>query len=106
MVTGQIAIDADVLNTHARKVSQLADEVSTAIDAVNSINLGGGAFGVLCAWMVPPAQIASSIVGSHVRETRTMLHRTDDELRGAARDFTIAEDAHVSSLHALREALG
>ena len=101
-----INVDVDVLSAHARKVSQLADDVGVAADAVAGIDLGGGAFGVLCAWMVPPAQVVSGVVLSHSRETRVVLNRTEGELRGVASDFSAAEDANVDVLRAVGGVLG
>ncbi|WEG08614.1 type VII secretion target [Microbacterium horticulturae] len=100
-MTGNIAIDADVLLAHARKVAGFADDVDTALSAVNSVNLGGGAFGLLCAWMAPPAHAVSNVITSHTRESRQVLERTQRQLRNTVEDYSELEESHKAVLRAL-----
>lgn len=103
MVADRIAISPSGLTTHARQVEQLAADVSVALDAVRGINLGGGAFGVMCAWMVPPALITSTIVINHIEQAQDVLQRTSDELVGAAQDFAKTEDGILAALKVLTQ---
>lgn len=105
-MTGEIAVDADVLTAHARKVAGIADDVSTAVGAVRSVALGGGAFGVLCGWMVAPAEIVSDVIATHARASREALERTEQQLHATVADFTELEASHVAALRELGRGLG
>lgn len=104
-MSDQISIDSDALRAHARKVAQLADDVSTATNAIASINLSGGAFGLMCAWMVAPATVASNIVGSHIKETRSVLDRTSGAVSDTARTFDASEEQIIDAITQLDRAL-
>ncbi|MFK4788673.1 type VII secretion target [Microbacterium sp. ZW T5_56] len=101
MVADRIAISPSALTAHAQQVEQLATDVSVALDAVRGINLGGGAFGVMCAWMVPPALATSNIVISHIQQAQNVLQRTSDELVATAADFRSVEDGIHAALTGL-----
>ncbi|WP_433675741.1 type VII secretion target [Microbacterium gorillae] len=101
MVADRIAISPSGLTAHAEQVEQLATDVTVALDAVRGINLGGGAFGVMCAWMVPPALTASTLVINHIQQAQDVLQRTSDELRSTADDFRAMEDGNIAALNAL-----
>ena len=45
----RIAIDHDLIVSHAARVEQVASDIKVARDAAASTNMGGGAFGVLCS---------------------------------------------------------
>ncbi|WP_433674824.1 hypothetical protein [Microbacterium gorillae] len=101
MVADRIAISPSVLSAHAEQVEQLATDVTVALDAVRGINLGGGAFGVMCAWMVPPALAASTLVISHIEQAQRVLHHTSEQLVGMADDFRAVEDNTTATVDQL-----
>jgi hypothetical protein len=82
-----IAVDADLISTHAARVDTVAADIAVASDAAGSTNMGGGAFGVLCAFLVGPASIAASMAQSAIRAAEGMVQRSATELRGVATDM-------------------
>jgi len=101
----RIDIDANVLGYHAGRVDQVAANVSTASAAVDSMNLGGGAFGLMCAFLVPPVLVATTAAGLAVNSTERLLQRSTRELRGAVSDFSRNEDDAVRRIENLRRSL-
>ncbi|KQM38533.1 type VII secretion target [Microbacterium sp. Leaf203] len=106
MSGGNIRIDAELLNQHAGHVDQLASDAAQALSAVQSINLSGGAFGLLCAWMVPPVGVVSQAVGSAIQQGSRTIERTASQIRDAAGDFQRYEDSVVDVVRSLERGLG
>ena len=52
-MAGEIRSDPDILRGHARGVTVIAEDLDDALAAARSVDLSGGAFGVLCAFLVP-----------------------------------------------------
>ena len=96
-----IAIDQDLVIAHAARVNQVASDVSIARDAASSTNMGGGAFGVLCAFLVPPATVTAQMAGSAIAAAEAMVRRSAVEVRGVATDMAAFEEELSSSLAAI-----
>lgn len=105
-MTPQIRMDADVMLQHASRVQQLASDAAEAAAALKSVNLGGGAFGVMCAWIIPPVGLVSSAVSQHINGAEGVLERTGQELRGVVADFDAYEEAVVQATKSLEGGLG
>ena len=105
-MTGRITVDADLITAHAARVETVAADVSIASDAAGSTNMAGGAFGVLCAFLVPPAGIAASMAQSAIRAAEGMVRRSATELRGVATDMAAFEDDVVQAVATLDGQLG
>jgi uncharacterized protein YukE len=101
-----IRIDPDRLRSHAARVEQVAGDVAMAKDAAGSINLGGGAFGLMCAFLVPPISIVSSVAQSTLSAAGSMVQRSAREVRGVAGDFEANEDDIEQQISSLRSQLG
>ncbi|MFT8636429.1 MAG: hypothetical protein ABF811_00505 [Pseudoclavibacter sp.] len=104
-MAGEIRADPDILRGHARGVSVLAEDLDDALAAAQSVNLGGGAFGVLCAFLVPPAGLASSMAVASLRSAGSMLRRAAAEVNGWADDADETESQIVSDIRAIAAAL-
>lgn len=101
----RITIDFDLIEQHARRVDLVASDVALAHDAASSINVAGGAFGLMCAFLVPPAALVSTLATSALASAQGMVERSARELRGVGTDFTTTEDAIVTDLAAFDKAL-
>lgn len=104
-VADRISIDFDLLEQHARRVDLVASDVALAQDAASSINVGGGAFGLMCAFLVPPAALVSSLATSALASAQGMVERSARELRAVGTDFGTTEDAIVTDLAEFVKAL-
>lgn len=100
-----IAVDPDTVRSHAQRVGQVASDVRLAENAAGSMNLGGGAFGVMCAFLVPPAQLVSSIAIGTISAAATMLEQSEEQLKGLADDFDEGEQRQLDTIDGLRASL-
>lgn len=101
----RIQIDADLLNAHAARVQQVAADISVASGAASSSNMGGGAFGVLCAFLVGPATLAASMAGSAISAAEGMVGRSAGEIRGVAGDMSAFETDVMAAIGSLESQL-
>jgi hypothetical protein len=106
MAGKNIAVDAEVIHSHALRVEQVASDVGVARQAAASTNMGGGAFGVICAFLVAPATMAAAMAGSAIGAAEGMLQRSAREVRGVAADMAATEADIVQAVRALEKALG
>ncbi len=102
----KIAVDAELIHTHAGRVERVAAEVAEARQAAAATNMGGGAFGLICAFLVPPATLAASMAASAIGAAEGMLERSAREIRGVAEDLAAVEDDIVQAVRALEKGLG
>lgn len=100
-----IAVDFDLVRQHATRVEQVAGQLGTARDAAASMNMGGGAFGLMCSFLVPPATAISSAATSTVAAAEAMVERSAREVRGMAVDFESLEDRLVAEIRQLEASL-
>ena len=96
-----IAVDTETVRQHAQRVAQIAADVRLAENAAGSMNVGGGAFGVMCGFLVPPAQLVSSIAAGAITAAATMLEKSEEQLRGLADDFDEGEQRQLDSIRGL-----
>ncbi|AKV87769.1 type VII secretion target [Microbacterium sp. CFBP9023] len=96
-----IAVDTETVRRHAQRVGQIASDVRLAENAAGSMNVGGGAFGVMCAFLVPPAQLVSSIAIGAISAAATMLEQSEEQLKGLADDFDEGEQRQLDTISGL-----
>jgi hypothetical protein len=104
-MAGEIRIDPDILRGHARGVTVIAEDLDDALAAARSVDLSSGAFGVLCAFLVPPAGLASSMAVASLRSAGSMLRRAAAEVNGWADDAGETELQIVSDIQGIVAAL-
>lgn len=102
----KIAVDAELIHAHASRVERVAAEVAEARQAAVATNMGGGAFGLICAFLVPPATLAAAMAASAIGAAEGMLERSAREIRGVAKDMAAVEDDIVQAVRALEKGLG
>ena len=104
-MSDEIAIDFDVLAYHANRVENVASDVALAQNAAGSINLGGGAFGLMCAFLVLPTTIVSTAAQLTLASARGMVERSAREIKGVARDFSTLEEDIITEIDDLKSEL-
>lgn len=105
-MTGErIAIDVDTLLAHRRRLEQIGAQVDVARDAAGSVDLGGGAFGLMCAFMVPPLQAVADAAQSSITQVSSSLARAGSEVAAAAADLGAADEYGVTAYRSLQGAL-
>jgi hypothetical protein len=101
-----IAVDAELIQAHAARVDRVAADVGVAKQAAASTNMGGGAFGVICSFLVPPATLAAHMAGSAIAAAEGMVTRSAREVRGVVTDMAAVEEDIVQAVRALEKGLG
>lgn len=91
-MSDRISIDFDRIQQHATRVGTVASDVRTATDAASSMNLGGGAFGVMCSFLVGPATMITGVASSMISSAGSLVERSAREIRGVGQDFTALEN--------------
>jgi hypothetical protein len=104
-MAGHIAVDQDLITSHAARVEVVASDIAVARDAAGSTNMGGGAFGVLCSFLVGPASLAASMAQQTIQAAEGMVRRSATELRGVGTDMAAFEDDVVQGVAALGSGL-
>jgi len=102
---GDIRVDVELLHQHAGLVQQLTSDASQALAAVRSINLSGGAFGVLCSWLVPPVSVVSQAVASAIQEGGATIDGMAQQIREVADEFRSYEETVINVVHDLERGL-
>ena len=96
-----IRLDADRALQHATRVEATAARVSTAASAAGSMNMSGGAFGLMCSFLVPPATLASSLARDTLLSSQQLIERSARELRAAVADISAGEERVMQDVAAL-----
>jgi hypothetical protein len=104
-LSDHIAIDHDLLLGQASAVERVAADLAVARDAAQSTNMGGGAFGVLCSFLVTPATVVATIAGSAMGSAEGMVRRSASELRGVSNDMAEFESDLLQSIAQLESPL-
>ncbi|QAY60101.1 hypothetical protein ET475_08930 [Microbacterium protaetiae] len=102
----KIAIGHDLIFAHAARVRQVSSDIQVARDAATATNMSGGAFGVMCAFLVPPATIAASACSTVISSAQGLVDRSATEIRGVADDMAAFEDDLVASIRQIEQTLG
>jgi hypothetical protein len=105
-LTCTIALDFDILATQASKVDQIGSDIGLAASAIRSMHLGGGAFGVLCSFLVAPAQLVTTVAGTMIGDCEGLLERTGTQLRKAVDDGQERELEIAQALKAVEATIG
>lgn len=105
-MTDDIALDLDRLRQHAAFVDSLVGDVGAAMSVLRGGDLVPSAFGVLCAFLVPPSLAMSAAATGLFGADQSLLVRTAGELRQAAQQWEQFEDDTVATLRDLESGLG
>ncbi|QAY60137.1 hypothetical protein ET475_09135 [Microbacterium protaetiae] len=102
----QIALDHDLIVAHAARVRQVSADVQVARDAASATNMSGGAFGVMCAFLIPPATLVATAAQATITAAQGLVDRSATEIRGVADDMAAFEDDLAASIRQIESALG
>lgn len=91
-------IDPDLLRSQAGQSRDGSAAVGEALAAVGSMNLSGGAFGIMCAFLVTPAMLVTSAAAGLMSNAQGMLDREAAALDKTADDFT-GTDSDRAQVH-------
>jgi hypothetical protein len=83
------------MSVHADRVRQAADMADQARHAAAGMDLGGGAFGVMCSFLVPPLQLLSFPAISLLTQLAETVEAGGDAFQSAAEMFARNESDAV-----------
>jgi hypothetical protein len=86
-MTGDNNIDPGLLRSHSGVISAIADDVGMAADAAVSVDIHGGAFGLLCNVLPPLIGPLESAVESAISGAETEVRNTTTGLNTVATTF-------------------
>lgn len=104
-MTDRIAIDHELILSHAARVETVASDIAVARDAGSSTNMSGGAFGMLCAFLAPPATLAASMATQTIAAAEGMVRRSATEIRGVGSDIAAYEETVEQAVRTLEGGL-
>jgi len=104
-MAGTITIDPDLITAHAARVEQVASDIQVALSAAGQTNMGGGAFGVMCSFLVAPATLVATMASSAISSAEDMVKRSATELKGVVDDFTQTEETLVADIKSIQSGL-
>lgn len=96
-MSSKIAFDVDVLTDQAKKVDQLARDVSAATSSLGA-GLGGQAFGTLGGFLVSAVQGVGGVASGVCGDLQEALEDTADQLRAVAADVRETEYEIAASM--------
>lgn len=100
-----ISIDPDLLVSHAGDVDQVAGHVRVAVQAAGQTMLSSPAFGLMCAWMVPPFLMTAGAASATLVSAAAALDRSARNIRGIATDFESGETTASGEVSGIRSAV-
>lgn len=101
----RITLDFAALRAHSSTMRGFSAQVQEAVSAVQSIDLGGGAFGIMCSFLVPPASLVSNATAQAISAEKGMLDRTADEVTAWAGDAQQLEQQLSEQIQTITKAL-
>ncbi|WP_295781479.1 hypothetical protein [uncultured Microbacterium sp.] len=101
----RIAVDSELIGSHASRLGAVASDISLARDAGSAGGLNAEAFGVLCAFLVPPATMAADAAGSLIAAAGEMVRRSATEIVGVGGDMDAYEQKVLEWVRALEAGL-
>ena len=92
-------ISPETLKRHANYTRQDAAEIAETNSTAGSMNLSGGAFGLMCSGLVPRAEGVSNSAQRLLQEAKHMLERNSDALTKTAAEFAEADEEYASTFN-------
>lgn len=97
-----ISVDPDVVTYHATRVEQAASDAHVAVTAAQSMNVAGGAFGLMCAFLVTPAMVTTEAAKLMLVSVENLIGRSATVLRAGVGDFVVHEERVIDTVRALQ----
>lgn len=101
-----IHIEVDAINKHANNLLRAADEVHSIRASADGINLGDGAFGVMCAMLPPVINLFRPVATLTMSGTAGLLDASAHGLKAAADDMSHVDHGIAQVSDFLKSRLG
>lgn len=100
-----LKVDSDAYLAQANLMDSISRSLSNVISAAQSTDVTGGAFGVICSFLVGSTNQAIVAVTDTIQTTAEVTEKTADVLRDIAVDFESTEAEIAADIEALTELL-
>ncbi|RLP80776.1 hypothetical protein D9V34_00750 [Mycetocola lacteus] len=104
-MSDKIALDMSMLRAHASRIDQVASDVGEAAAAARSMNVAGGAFGLMCSFLVPPALVAVTSMERMLSASQRAIEHTATQLREIADEAEQREEDNIALIRELERGL-
>lgn len=92
-------VSPDLLRTQATHARTGSAAIGEAQSAIGSMNLTGGAFGIMCSFLVPPAMLVTGAASLMLANAKGMLDREATALDETASDFESTDSNRESAFN-------
>lgn len=99
-------VDTEVLAAHGSRLSLVSDAVALAEDAAGQVDLHGGAFGLLCAFLPGFVNSAETETGRAIGAARDSLDAMADGVIAMAADYRATDESVRGRMDSIAGALG
>ncbi len=100
-MAARIRVDPEVVSYHAARIERTAADAHLAVTAAQSMNVGGGAFGLLCSFLVAPAMVTTEAAKLALVSVEDVISRSATVLRAGVGDFDRFEDTVIDTVREL-----
>lgn len=97
----QISVDPEVVAYHISRIERTAADAHLAVTAAQSMNVAGGAFGLMCSFLVAPALVTTEAAKHALVSVEDLISRSATVLRAGVGDFDAYEDKVISAVRAI-----
>lgn len=101
-MTEKVSVDPEVVDYHLARVEQAAADAHLAVTAAQSMNVAGGAFGVLCSFLVAPALVTTEAAKLTLVSVEKLISRSAKTLRAGVADFDRHETHVIGTVRGLQ----
>ena len=102
----ELKVEPSVLRSHAAKVAEISDGVASAKSASGATNLAGGAFGIMCSFMVPPLSAVKGVADLVIDSAAGAIEETVGDLKDVADSYEDTDVANSKALNDITALLG
>lgn len=101
-----VKVEPAVLRAHAAKVADISDGVASAKSASAATDLGGGAFGILCSFMVPPLSAVKTVADLAIDAAAGAVEKTVGDLKAVADSYEGADAVNSQTINQITTLMG
>lgn len=94
-------VDADVLLQHSSRLGAVTEQLGMAADAAGRVDLHGGAFGVLCAFLPLVIGGFEARAGEAIAASRETSTAMAEQVRAMAQEYARVDEGVATRLKSL-----
>ncbi|GIG22544.1 hypothetical protein Cch01nite_32680 [Cellulomonas chitinilytica] len=101
----ELTVDTSAMRAHARAVEGIAARLSEAADASATAAMPDASFGLLCAFLLPPATLVQTLAAGSVQAAATAMEGIATTIGGSADAYDAIDGAVHDALSRITKAL-